>query len=320
MTLGRQVVVLDDGMSLDARIAAVADAQYGLVSVGQLAACGLSPSAARTRAAKGRLHRLHRGVFTPGHRRLPAGGAVAAAVLACGFGASASHRTSAGLRDLRSDGRTLIDVAVRSAAGRRPGNVITHSARRLRPRDVTIVAGIPSTSVARTLLDCAPALGRRGTEKLVIAAEQMGTFDLLAVRDLLRHVPGHNGAAILRSAVGDAARGSGDTASPAEDALLIAFRRAGLPEPECNAAIQLDSGGFVYPDFLWRAARLVVEADPLSHDNRASYRSDRRRDRALDRLGFHTTRFSDEDLADPAACAAEAKERHDFRLQDRRKS
>ncbi len=53
-----------------------------------------------------------------------------------------------------------------------------------------------------------------------------------------------------------------------------------------------------YPDFLFRAERLIVEADPAaSHDRTSSYRSDRRRDRALKRVAsLDTMRFSDEDL------------------------
>jgi len=184
------------------------------------------------------------------------------------------------------------------------------------------VDGIPTTSVARTLLDCAPLLGRRGTEKLVIEAELVGAFDLAAVRDLLADVPGHRGAAILRAAIGDAAAARGQPASNVEDALLAAFRiTAGLSEPECNAAIQLDDGRFVYPDFLWRDARLIVEADPRgTHDRTANYRSDRTRDRALDRMGYETMRFNDLELRDPVACAAEVAVRHEFRAHTARNS
>ena len=320
MTLGRERLLLPAGQPLDARIAAVAEAQHGAIAVRQLAVCGLSPSAARDRVASGRLRRLHRGVYAPGHRRLPRLGGVAAAVLACGPRAVASHRTAGMVHDLRPDNRLVIDVAVHASGGRRLDHIVVHSARRLRPHDVCVVDAIPVTSVARTLLDCASVVGRRAAEKMVLAAERTGVFDMAALRDLLRHVPGHPGGAVLRAALEAAARTTGDTASVTEDVLLSAFRLRGLPEPECNAPIQLDTGAFVFADFLWREARLVVEADPLSHDNRASYRSDRRRDRALDRLGFETMRFSDLDLSDPNACAAEVQQRHDFRLSSRRKS
>ena len=149
----------------------------------------------------------------------------------------------------------------------------------------------------------------------------MRIFDLAAVHDLLAHVPGHRGASVLRAAVADAAGATGDTRSGAENALLLAFRAIpSLPEPECNAQIQLDDATFVVADFLWRDARLIVEADPRStHDRTASYRTDRTRDRALARLGYETMRFNDLELRDPAACAAETTERHNFRARAARK-
>jgi len=306
LTLDRRPVAWPASAPLNERIGLVLERQHGVISTLQLWACGLSRQAAAARVRSGTLRRIARGVYALGHSQLPPYGPVAAALLACG-GLAASHRTAASLRSLRYDGRRMVDVYAGTLTGRRHGWVMTHSAARLRPGDISIVAGLPVTSVARTLLDCAPALGRRGTEKLVAEAERLNAFDLRAVHDLLAHVGGHRGAATLRRAVADAASARGQTASAAEDALLAAFRAAGLPEPGCNAAIRLDDGSFAHPDFLWRAQRLVVEADPRgTHDTTLNYRSDRRRDRALKRVAdLDTMRFSDEDLADPAACAGE---------------
>ena len=163
-------------MPVDERIARVAGAQHGSISAFQIRRCGLTTSTIERRVRAGQLHRLHRGVYMPGHRRLPPLGWVAASVLVCGARACASHLTAAHMRELRSSSRTLVDVAVPSPSGRCHGHVVTHSARRLRPGDVSVVDGIPATSVARTLLDCAPSLGRRGTEKLVAEAEHRGTI------------------------------------------------------------------------------------------------------------------------------------------------
>ena len=182
-----------------------------------------------------------------------------------------------------------------------------------------MVDGIPVTSVARTLLDCAPIVGRRGTENLIQKADWNANFDLRAVHDLMAHVPGHRGVATLRAALGDAAGARGVTASRVEDEVLLALRAAGAREPECSPPIGLGGGAFAYPDFLWRRETLAVEIDPRStHDRTASYRSDRQRDRALRRAaGIETMRFCDDDLVDPAACAAEVVDelaaRNEFR-------
>ena len=296
---------------LDERIGEVTAAQQEVISVAQLRCCGLSGRAARGRVRSGRLRRIHRGVYTVSHGHLPPFGPVAAALLACARPAWASHRTGAWVRDLRRDGRSIIDVIAGHHTGRMHRNVCLHWGVNLRPCDVDIVNGLPVTSVARTLLDCAPVLGQRGTEKLVREAEYRGEFDLESVTDLLLRVPGHPGRAVLRAAIGDAADGTGQSASPSEDALLNAFRAIGVTGFECNAPVALDDGTFAYPDFLFRAARLVVEADPRgSHDRTSSYRSDRRRDRVLKRVAdLDTMRFSDADLCDPRACALEVADR-----------
>ena len=78
--------------SLDAEIAQIARAQHGLVALPQLVELGLSPRAVSDRVAAGRLHRIHRGVFAVGHRRLTREGRWMSAVLAAGPRSALSHR------------------------------------------------------------------------------------------------------------------------------------------------------------------------------------------------------------------------------------
>src|SRR3954470_16877965 len=106
----------------DRAIAALAARQYGVVTRAQLRAIGLGDTAVSKRAAAGRLHRVHRGVYAVGHRVLPARGAWMAATLACGDGAVLSHTTAAALWELRATDGAVVDVTVPSAgARRRPG-------------------------------------------------------------------------------------------------------------------------------------------------------------------------------------------------------
>ncbi len=65
-------------------MAELAGRQHGVVSVGQLHALGLDRHAIRRRAVSGNLHRVHRGVYTVGHRSLTTRGQYLTAVLACG--------------------------------------------------------------------------------------------------------------------------------------------------------------------------------------------------------------------------------------------
>src|SRR4051812_49380236 len=97
---------------VDRAIAALAKRQHGVVTRAQLRRIGLCDSAITHRAAVGRLHRLHRGVYAVGHRVVPARGAWLAATLACGEGAVLSHTSAAALWGLRAkDGVVHVTVS-----------------------------------------------------------------------------------------------------------------------------------------------------------------------------------------------------------------
>jgi hypothetical protein len=81
----------------DRGVAAIADAQQGVVARAQLMEVRLTRREIGAWVAAGRLHRLHRGVYAVGHNRLRAQGRWMAAVLACGEGAALSHRDAAAL-------------------------------------------------------------------------------------------------------------------------------------------------------------------------------------------------------------------------------
>jgi hypothetical protein len=74
--------------SSDRELAALAAAQYGVVSREQIRALGLNDTAISQRCRAGRLHRVHFGVYAVGHSVLTQPGRWMAAVLACGPGGS----------------------------------------------------------------------------------------------------------------------------------------------------------------------------------------------------------------------------------------
>jgi hypothetical protein len=83
-----------------------------------------------------------------------------AAILACGEGAALSHATAGDQLDLRASASALIDVTSPTGAGRRLSGIRAHRSRTLRPGDIVLIDGIPTTSCARTLLDLAAILSR----------------------------------------------------------------------------------------------------------------------------------------------------------------
>ncbi|MFI5040070.1 MAG: type IV toxin-antitoxin system AbiEi family antitoxin domain-containing protein, partial [Solirubrobacterales bacterium] len=99
--------------STDLRLAAVAGRQYGVISLDQLRALGLSRSAVQDRAYSGRLHRIHHCTYSlVPLTLLGRDGRAMAAVLACGPGAVLSHRSAAALHGIRATARTNIDVTI----------------------------------------------------------------------------------------------------------------------------------------------------------------------------------------------------------------
>jgi hypothetical protein len=62
-----------------------------------------------------------------------------------------------------------------------PG-VVVHRTPPLHPEDLTVVDGIPCTSVARTIVDCAEEMSKAELRGMLARAEQMGLLDVAAVR------------------------------------------------------------------------------------------------------------------------------------------
>src|SRR5215204_2074994 len=107
------------GSGSTGRIAERATRQGGVVSLDQLREEEVSRNAASKRSRAGSLHRIHRGVYTVGHRAVSRQTILKAALLACGEGAVISHGTAAAFHRLWDKPPRLIDVTVPVEAGRK---------------------------------------------------------------------------------------------------------------------------------------------------------------------------------------------------------
>lgn len=281
----------------DRVLARLAAQQYGVVSHEQLLALGLGAHGITERLGTGRLHRVHRGVYSVGHPVLRREAVWLAAVLACGAGAVLSHRDAAALWELRPDDSAAVDVTVPSQNGRRRRRGLeVHRSARLSSAEITVRHGIPVTTVARTLLDLADVLPRQALKRALDQAEYRRLFDLTALRAVVDANPGRRGALVLRLAQAPPEL----TRSPLEERFLALVERYGLPRP--RVAVDLD--GYV-ADFLWPAEKLIVETDGLrAHGTRAGMEGDRRRDRRLLVAGYRTVRLTPTALASEGASIA----------------
>src|SRR3954469_6944674 len=228
----------------DGRVARIAVRQHGVVTLRQLEEAGGTREATYKRARRGRLHRIHRGVYAVGHRAPSHHARWMAAVLACGEGAVLSHHSAAGLWKLLKPIEGPIHVSTPSTSGRtarrgihlhrcpalcEPSSSPSYLPRRAGRggRFTTHRPRIPVTTIQRTIDDLdgtvAPYLLRRARRQAELKGVQ------------------------LEGSEGRRAR------SDLEEDFFTLVRSHHLPLPETNVKL-----GRWEVDFFWRRRRLVV--------------------------------------------------------------
>jgi very-short-patch-repair endonuclease len=161
-----------------------------------------------------------------------------------------------------------------------------HQTRVLEPVDVTVEAGIPVTSVERTLLDMAHRYDDRQLERAVVNADRTGRLRWPRLRLLVDRTPLRPGAGRLRRVASRVSPRAIDTRSPTEVDFLALCREARLPEPAVNVLI----AGYLV-DFLWPAERLIVETDTYTyHGDPLAFERDHERTVALVAAGYEVHR------------------------------
>jgi hypothetical protein len=261
--------------------------QHGVVSVRQLRGpLGYSESAIGRAAAVGRLHRLHRGVYAVGHRRISRQGRCLAAVLACGPKALLSHRSAAWLWGIST--RDPFPVEVVTPVSRKPRPpIVIHYARGLAAGDRDMQEGVPVTALARTLIDFAAVARPYQLDRSLERAEELKLFDLREVESMLDRTRGHPGHGRLRRAI-ELYREPVFSRSRLERRFLALVTEAGLPRP----ATGFNVVGYEL-DLYWPQERFAVELDVFeTHGTRAAFERDRLRHEDLKLMGVEMVRVT----------------------------
>ncbi len=270
----------------DARIAALAARQRGVVARRQLLDLGLTPHQIAYAAATGRLHPLYRGVFAVGHTSLAPLAREQAAVLACGDHAVLSHVSAAfacGIVE-ETDG---VDVTVTGRHVRGKAGIRIHHVDALDRRDVWARHGIPATTPARTLVDLSSVLDDDALERAVNEAHVQKLVSESTLAAALERSSGRRGIARLRKLLG-AQAGPTITESEAERRALGVIREAGLPTPRTRVYLC----GYK-TDLFWPEHGLIVEIDGYRfHGGRDAFEYDRARDAAHVAAGYRVIRIT----------------------------
>jgi hypothetical protein len=275
-------------------VADLATLQGGVVSLDQLRDHGVSKSLAAERAETKELHRIHRGVYTVGHRAVSRNTLLRAALLACGEGAVISHGTAAAFNLLWDRTPRLIDVTVPVEAGRKIDGIRCRRCRYPQPKEVEIVKGVAVTTVARTLVDLAGIVGLPTLRKTVGRAAIRKKLDIQAVDLAIHHAHRRRGLRSLELALVPYRTKDGqavDVRSDFETLVLPDLLDLGFSRPGCNVGLHID-GERLLVDFLWEKQRVVVETDGReTHETPDAFQSDRRRDQFLASAGYRALRI-----------------------------
>lgn len=207
-----------------------------------------------------------------------------AAVLACGPGAILSHGSAAELWGLRRS-RGVPEVTRRSG-GSRHGAIRVHQTRVLDASEVANEAGIPVTSLERTLLDISARLDDRQLERALVAADRSRRLRWAELGRLVTRTPARPGASRLGQLAASVDPRAADALSPMEVDFLALCREAGLPTPQVNVLVE---GHLI--DFAWPAERVLVETDSYGfHADRPSFERDHITTTELEAAGYRVHR------------------------------
>lgn len=275
--------------SRDLTVARLAAAQFGVVSLLQLQAIGLSSEEIKWRVKRGFLHRLHRDVFAVGHVNLVAHARLVAALLTCGPSSFVSHRTAAAVWGLRELTTRRIAVTMPGMKARaRPGLVVHRTARVPDPADVTTRNGLRVSSVARMLIELAATEKLSELDRLITQAVRKRILDLEQIETALARHARRPGIAKLKQALRDY-RPRRDRRSDLERAFDRLIAGTAIPPPQRNVTID----GWEI-DCYWPHVRLAVELDGRSyHTAVRDIEKDKLKDAKLLSRGIRTMRITD---------------------------
>jgi hypothetical protein len=172
---------------VDLLIARLAGRQDGVVDHAQLVAAGVGARAIGRRIEAAQLHVLHRGVYAVGRPQVTRRGAWRAAVFAGGPGAVLSHLQAAFLWGLLRPTHEAIHVTTPRWLPPAPACASTPAA--LPADEVTIRDGIPTSTVARTLLDLAATVPLERLDKAMNEAEITRLGSPVPTRELMARHP-----------------------------------------------------------------------------------------------------------------------------------
>lgn len=278
------------------RLSVVARRQFGVASIEQLRAAGLSASTVAAWCERGLLVRRERGVYAltvvPDSREAR----WLVALLAAGPDAALSHRTAASLHGV--DHRLPLDeihlVAPRRRERVRPGLVL-HESRGLAATEVVDRGPFRVTTLSRTLCDLAGDLASvQELRRVVASAVRSGATDVRRLERSIERRRRFPGRTALRRVVRELSPLEPLAREELESRFLSLTTAAGLAPTALNFHVVDGQGRHRYLDAVWLPERVYAELDSRSfHGTLVDWHDDLRRENAVAIAGWRLClRFS----------------------------
>jgi predicted transcriptional regulator of viral defense system len=286
----------------DQKLATVASSQYGVFTLPQALACGLSERTIERRTGRGVFVRLDPGLFAVGGSPSSWERDVMAAVLSVNERTAASHRTAAFLWGMtsRRPGRIEVVTTRHERALRQSFSI--HESLDLEETDIVTVDSLPVTTAARTVVDLGAVAPRWMVEACLDAGLRKDLFDLGEVVAFVNRVAkrGRRGVGVIRPLLETRLEWQATTDSDLEDLFRRVVEPSGLPMPNPQFTLRDEHGRFVcradfaYPDHL-----TLIELDSEKHHmDPISFQRDREKQNRATALGWGVYRFTWRQLVD----------------------
>lgn len=277
-----------------------AEAHHGVVSREEAKTLGFSSNRIDYLTRTGRLKRVGPQIFVVAgvpdtwHRQ--------ARIAALSVDGLVSHRAAAALH--RIDGFSPGEIAVTVAKDRRPKQCPERLFRstQMHFADPVNIDGIPTTGLARTVLDLAAVISYSRLERAVDAVLRQELCDWPALYEVLvtHSIQGRNGCGPLRRLL-DVRYGEESIPDSSWNRMVgQLIERSSLPTPIYEHEIRNASGQFLARvDLAFPRQRIAVELDSVRwHLNRESFERDPRRKNKLLLDGWTVLTFTWSDYVD----------------------
>lgn len=271
-------------------------AQHGLISTAQALDCGVSAAALQRAIDHRLLTPVRRGVLRVTGAPPSPWQDLMAACLASGGHAVASHRSAGVLHGLPLATPATPEVLCGDEVPDHLTGVRCHRTRVLGDDDITTVAHIPCTTIARTIIDLAGPSTRSLLATFVDDADRRRLCRPVDIERRLDDIGsrGRHGASKLRAVLAERVGGS----SPLETAWLRRLAEAGIRTPVLQHQV-IVGGRVVLLDAAWPDRLVGLEVDGWDpHRTRGAFDRDAERSNRLLLAGWRVVHATSRSIPD----------------------